>query len=782
MHKQRRINRRDSFSATLSRMLICILAITTLAGCSSRSQYDRLYASMEEEIIPDSNILEGRSIVIDPGHGGKFRGAIGMENLSEADVNLGVALYLWGMLEDAGAEVFMTRTTDRDFVSSQSEELKDDLENRMTLANSAEADVFISIHHNSSLPLKREKNRIEIYYKSTDAGASAELARIARLHLDRNLGIEKSVVKPGNYFILRNSNAGASILGEASYLSHPVVEDSLRLSSKQKLEAEAYFVALQEYFARGVPSLRLVSPAADTLVHSPGITYRFKSSIETDPSSARIFINDRMIIPSVEKRNGTIYYGLDSDAPNGRYTIRSQIRSVRGATGSSGASSFIINRKPAYYLPLPPEEEPGEEIDLSVKILDRHGNPIIDGSPVNITFSGSDKIIKAQCRGGICSFRVREDILPATFQVSAWGITDELLFEKPQPEEKKLISVENSLTGEAVPFPLIVLPGGGEYREGDSRGILRLDSNTETKDILVFSGGFKPYRIPGNLDGESGLTDRITLEPLRNGSLHGKRIVLDPACGGDYHGTIAENRIRESTVNIAVAERVQDLLESCGAEVTLTRNGEETVSAQERVARANRSRPDLAVSLHHDMDEAWENGKYLIKHYPGSGNGEKISNLIIRMLKNLFPPGTIGITESADLFLTQTTCPASEIHLGSLSGKDAGRILANPGYRYRLSECIFSAVGAYFDRDPACSLTPFVVRAFDGGVPLTDSYITVDNFLTLPADRNGSARFSHIEEGEHVIIIHRRGETVYTGIHQITRQESILTIDLENRI
>ncbi len=103
------------------------------AGCSSqRSSRDNLYSQLSEEPAAfDRSVLEGRRIVIDPGHGGRFRGAVGADSLSEADVNLGVALYLWGLLDEAGAEVRLTRSADRDFLAEGSSAVQDDLAARM---------------------------------------------------------------------------------------------------------------------------------------------------------------------------------------------------------------------------------------------------------------------------------------------------------------------------------------------------------------------------------------------------------------------------------------------------------------------------------------------------------------------------------------------------------------------------------------------------------------------------------------------------------------------------
>ena len=64
----------------------------------------------------DPRVLRGRRIVLDPGHGGYFPGTVGVGGLTEKEVNLAVALELRALLAAAGAQVLMTRETDRDFL------------------------------------------------------------------------------------------------------------------------------------------------------------------------------------------------------------------------------------------------------------------------------------------------------------------------------------------------------------------------------------------------------------------------------------------------------------------------------------------------------------------------------------------------------------------------------------------------------------------------------------------------------------------------------------------
>jgi N-acetylmuramoyl-L-alanine amidase len=109
-----------------------------------------------------------RKIVLDPGHGGKDPGAIGVGGLVEKDVVLSVAKKLAARLrKEMGVQVVLTRKDDR-FVA---------LENRTAIANAEEADLFISLHANASA--NTEAKGIETYYldNTTDEAALRLAAR-----------------------------------------------------------------------------------------------------------------------------------------------------------------------------------------------------------------------------------------------------------------------------------------------------------------------------------------------------------------------------------------------------------------------------------------------------------------------------------------------------------------------------------------------------------------------------------------------------------------------------
>src|SRR5262249_7675135 len=107
-----------------------------------------------------------RKIVLDPGHGGKDPGAVGVDGIAEKDVVLKVAKKLAQKLtRDLGVQVVLTRKDDR-FIR---------LEDRTAIANAEDADLFISLHMNASS--SSEARGLETYYlDNTTDEASIRLA------------------------------------------------------------------------------------------------------------------------------------------------------------------------------------------------------------------------------------------------------------------------------------------------------------------------------------------------------------------------------------------------------------------------------------------------------------------------------------------------------------------------------------------------------------------------------------------------------------------------------
>ncbi len=119
--------------------------------------------------------------MIDAGHGGHDTGTIGPNGLMEKDLCLDVALRLGKLIEEGlpGAEVIYTRSDDT-FIP---------LEERTNIANQAKADLFISIHANSS-PDSSARG-VETYYLNFSPSSEA-MAVAARENATAQSSVRRS--------------------------------------------------------------------------------------------------------------------------------------------------------------------------------------------------------------------------------------------------------------------------------------------------------------------------------------------------------------------------------------------------------------------------------------------------------------------------------------------------------------------------------------------------------------------------------------------------------------
>lgn len=216
-----------------------------------------------------------RKIVLDPGHGGKDPGAIGVGGVTEKDIVLSVAKKLAVRLRDEmGIQVVLTRQDDR-FVA---------LEDRTAIANAEDADLFISLHMNASP--SGEKRGIETYYldNTTDEAALRLAARengtsrkqVSDLQfilsdMTQNMKLEDSItlahrlqsamvsgmtgaigevkdlgVKKALFYVLVGARM-PSVLVEMSFITHRHEGRAMSQASGQDAMVEALMQGIQKY-------------------------------------------------------------------------------------------------------------------------------------------------------------------------------------------------------------------------------------------------------------------------------------------------------------------------------------------------------------------------------------------------------------------------------------------------------------------------------------------------------------------------------------------------------
>lgn len=181
-----------------------------------------------------SNELVNKVIVVDAGHGGNDNGATGSSFATlEKTVNLQVALILRKKLESAGAKVIMTRADDRKLT----------LQQRVDVAIHNQADIFVSIHHNTH-PNTATNGTIVFYYNN---GNSSKLASLVQNEIVKATSYKDMNARFGNYFVLRE-NPVPSILAEIGFLSNYNDEIRVRSEQQQELAADGLYKGIIQYF------------------------------------------------------------------------------------------------------------------------------------------------------------------------------------------------------------------------------------------------------------------------------------------------------------------------------------------------------------------------------------------------------------------------------------------------------------------------------------------------------------------------------------------------------
>lgn len=175
-------------------------------------------------------------VVIDAGHGGKDPGATGVSGNKEKDLNLLIALKLANFLKyEPNIELILTRRTDV-YIS---------LDGRINLANEANADIFISIHHNS-MPYNSSITGSETYYKKSD---SIELAKIAHANLLDATGFIDRNTNTANFRVIKYTEMPAILL-EVGYMSNYLQEKQMKEQAFQDKVVAGIADTINEYFNR----------------------------------------------------------------------------------------------------------------------------------------------------------------------------------------------------------------------------------------------------------------------------------------------------------------------------------------------------------------------------------------------------------------------------------------------------------------------------------------------------------------------------------------------------
>ena len=206
---------------------------------------------LNKEITTETVALPvtNRVIVIDAGHGTPDEGAESNNGVTEAEINLRIALKLQNLLEQSGAKVILTRSNETAINDIDKKTLREkkvsDIHNRVKIGNESSADIFVSIHLN-----KIPQNQYwgwQCFYNQN------EKSKILAENLQNNLNeaIQKEnkriAMKLDTVYIMKNVEIPISIV-ECGFLSNEEEEKRLQEDDYQNRLAWGIYNGIMDYF------------------------------------------------------------------------------------------------------------------------------------------------------------------------------------------------------------------------------------------------------------------------------------------------------------------------------------------------------------------------------------------------------------------------------------------------------------------------------------------------------------------------------------------------------
>jgi N-acetylmuramoyl-L-alanine amidase len=275
--------------------------------------------TMDKTIGEYSKYLSGKVFFLDPGHGGEDRKNTNPKgDVIEADVNLRVSLALKKYLEQAGAQVIMSRDKDATVA----------LGYRSELANNSGAHFFISVHHNA--PGKAEDvstNYTSVYYhaKETDYEHDPNNKDMAR-YIARDLSyvMRNAIglgsfdgsysdynIYPGEGFSVLRKTTIPAVLIEGAF--HTSRFEELRLNNEEfnQIQAWGVFRGLGRYFKAGIPQIEFLKDSTNYDGAKLQLQFALKDTAGINHRSISIFFNKEEKDFSFDKTTGLLRINLE---------------------------------------------------------------------------------------------------------------------------------------------------------------------------------------------------------------------------------------------------------------------------------------------------------------------------------------------------------------------------------------------------------------------------------------------------------------------------------------
>lgn len=184
-----------------------------------------------------------------------------------------------------------------------------------------------------------------------------------------------------------------------------------------------------------------------------------------------------------------------------------------------------------------------------------------------------------------------------------------------------------------------------------------------------------------------------------------KIVVIDAGHGGDDPGKIGINDVLEKEINLQIAKEIKKYLEEAGVTVIMTRENDNSLSSsktedlQRRVEIIDKSKAEIAVSIHQNSFSSETEQGAQVFYYSESEEGIKIAQILQNYLKILDPENRREIKENSSYYLLKRTkTPTVIVECGFLSNWEEAEKLKETKYQEEMAQAISEGILAYMNQ------------------------------------------------------------------------------------
>ena len=209
-----------------------------------------LNKSNNDTINTSSIPVSSHTVTIDAGHGIPDEGAQNENGLTEAGINLKIALKVQKLLEVSNCTVILTRSDENGIYDIDSKTLREmkvsDIRNRVKIGNSSDSDIFVSIHLNK-IPQNQYYGWQTFYKRNSEEGKN--LSNYIQENLNQSIQIENKRVPQiiSGKYIIENLEI-PTVIVECGFLSNPTEANLLTQNDYQDKIAWGIYCGIMDYF------------------------------------------------------------------------------------------------------------------------------------------------------------------------------------------------------------------------------------------------------------------------------------------------------------------------------------------------------------------------------------------------------------------------------------------------------------------------------------------------------------------------------------------------------